>query len=109
MQSARNLATLLPFVASIVLGLMAWGAVCLHYVWPRIRELPLQSAVRPILHFHLFRYVGLAFLVPGVVGQSLPAAFAAPRGIRRSGCPGLSVGGIAVSQEPLCARRDMGI
>jgi hypothetical protein len=78
MQTTRNLATLLPFVASIVLGLFAWGAVCLHYVWPRIRDLPLQAAVRPILHFHLFRYVGLAFFVPGVVGPNLPAAFATP-------------------------------
>jgi hypothetical protein len=54
------------------------GAVCLNYVWPRIRELPLHAAVRPILHLHLFRYIGLAFFVPGVVGPNLQAAFAAP-------------------------------
>jgi len=78
MQSARNLLTLLPFAASVILGLLAWGAVCLNYVWPRIRELPLQAAVRPILHLHLFRYIGLAFIVPGVVGPNLQAAFAAP-------------------------------
>lgn len=78
MQSARNLATLIPFVTSIALGLAAWGAICLHYVWPRIRELPLHAAVRPILHLHLFRYVGLALTVPGVVGLDLQPAFAAP-------------------------------
>jgi hypothetical protein len=78
MQSARNLATLLPFAASVAFGLLAWGAVSLSYVWPRIRELPLHAAVRPILHLHLFRYVGLAFIVPGVVGPNLQAAFAAP-------------------------------
>ena len=78
MQSARDLATLLPFAASLAFSLLAWGAVCLNYVWPRIRELPLHAAARPILHLHLFRYIGLAFIVPGVVGPSLPAAFAAP-------------------------------
>lgn len=78
MQSAKDLATLLPFAASVAFGLLAWGAVCINYVWPRIRELPLQAAVRPILHLHLFRYIGLAFIVPGVVGPNLQPAFAAP-------------------------------
>ena len=78
MESARDLATLLPFAASVAFGILAWGAVCLNYIWPRIRELPLHAAARPILHLHLFRYIGLAFLVPGVVGPDLPAAFAAP-------------------------------
>jgi hypothetical protein len=78
MQPARNLMTLIPFAASVAFGLLAWGAVSLNYVWPRIRELPLHAAVRPILHLHLFRYMGLALLVPGVVGPNLKMAFAAP-------------------------------
>lgn len=78
MQSTRDLATLLPFAASVAFGMLAWGAVCLNYVWPRIRDLPLHAAVRPILHLNLFRYIGLAFIVPGVVGPDLSAAFAAP-------------------------------
>jgi len=43
-----------------------------------MRELPLHTAVRPILHLHLFRYIGLVFIVPGVVGPNLEAAFAVP-------------------------------
>ena len=78
MESAKNLATLLPFAMSVAFGLLAWGAVCLNYLWPRMRELPLHAAVRPILHLHLFRYVGLAFIVPGVVDANLQAAFARP-------------------------------
>jgi hypothetical protein len=78
MESSRDLLTLVPFAASVALGLLAWGAVSLNYLWPRIRELPLHTAVRPILHLHLFRYVGLAFIVPGVVGPGLQSAFAAP-------------------------------
>jgi hypothetical protein len=78
MESTRNLATLIPFAASVAFGLLGWGAVSRNYVWPRIRELPLHAAVRPILHLHLFRYVGLALTVPGVVGPNLPTGFAAP-------------------------------
>jgi len=78
MHPARNLVTLIPFAASVAFGLLAWGAVTLNYVWPRIRGLPLHAAVRPILHLHLFRYIGLAFFVPGVVGPNLKVAFAAP-------------------------------
>jgi len=78
MQTANNLATALPFVASVVLGLLAWGAVFLHSVWPRVREQSLHAAARPFLYVHLFRYVGLAFIVPGVVSPGLPSAFAQP-------------------------------
>ena len=78
MQPTGNLTTLLPFAASVAFGLLAWGAVSINYVWPRIRELPMHAAVRPILHLHLFRYIGLAFIVPGVVGPNLQAAFAEP-------------------------------
>ena len=78
MESARNLPHIIPFVGSIALGVLAWSAVCRHYLWPRMRDLPVQAAVRPLLHLHLFRFIGLAFLVPGVAGPNLQAAFASP-------------------------------
>ena len=34
--------------------------------------------MRPLLILHSFRFVGLAFLVPGVVSPDLPEAFARP-------------------------------
>ncbi len=34
--------------------------------------------MRPLLILHSFRFIGLAFLVPGVVSPDLPAAFAHP-------------------------------
>jgi hypothetical protein len=77
MQTAKNLATLLPFTASILLSLAAWGAVAVRYIWPRMRELPLHAAIRPVLYLHLFRFVGLCLIVPGVVGVNLAPAFAA--------------------------------
>jgi hypothetical protein len=37
-----------------------------------------QTARDPLVVLHTFRFMGLSFLVPGVVSPSLPLAFAAP-------------------------------
>ncbi|WP_295999260.1 hypothetical protein [Rugamonas sp.] len=78
MQTERDLATLIPFAASVTFGLLAWGAVIMNYVWPRMRTLALEAAVRPLLHLHLFRFMGLAFIIPGVAGLHLTPEFAMP-------------------------------
>lgn len=78
MHPERDLATLLPFVTSVTFGLLAWAAVFINYVWPRVRECPAHTVIRPILHVHLFRFVGVAFIIPGVVGPNLSAQFATP-------------------------------
>ena len=44
----------------------------------RLRGRPRGEALRPVLQRHAFRYVGSAFLVPGVVSPDLPDAFARP-------------------------------
>jgi hypothetical protein len=69
---------LLLFGLSIACSFLAWGVLCASYLWPRVRDLPLQRAARPILFLHVFRFVGLAFLIPGVAGPTLPSAFAMP-------------------------------
>jgi hypothetical protein len=43
------------------------------------------DALRPILLFHSFRFVGLAFLIPGVVSPALPLEFARPAASRKLG------------------------
>jgi hypothetical protein len=72
----------MPFPAlfgiTVVLGLAAWGAVAWHYIWPALRELSSPQNLKPILMLHGFRFLGLAFVVPGVVSPGLPAAFAQP-------------------------------
>lgn len=68
----------LYFFTSIAFAFAAWGIVTSRYIWPRLRPLPWAQALRPILILHSFRFVGLAFLVPGVVAPDLPAAFAHP-------------------------------
>lgn len=66
----------IAFFTSIGMSGIAWSMVTLRYVWPRLRSLPRSEAVDPILILHAFRFLGLAFLVPGVVSPELPAAFA---------------------------------
>lgn len=68
--------TQLCFFASIAFGFIAWGIVAKRYIWPKLRLLRRAEALRPLLILHSFRFMGLAFLVPGVVSPELPSAFA---------------------------------
>ena len=62
----------------IAFSFIAWGLVAAWYVWPELRRRSRADALRPLLLLHAFRFVGLAFLVPGVVAPDLAAAFAGP-------------------------------
>jgi hypothetical protein len=68
----------LSFFGSVAFGLIAWGVVSARYIWPELRHKRREEALRPVLILHSFRFLGLAFLVPGVVSPDLPAAFAQP-------------------------------
>jgi len=68
--------TQLAFFVSIAFSLIAWGIVTARYIWPELRLRQRVDALRPLLILHSFRFIGLAFLVPGVVSPDLPSAFA---------------------------------
>ncbi len=55
---------------SIVFSLIAWGIVAARYIWPELRDRRRDEAL------HSFRFIGLAFLIPGIVSPDLPPAFA---------------------------------
>jgi hypothetical protein len=69
---------LAAFGISVALGLVAWGIFAARYLWPVLRTQPRARALRPLLLLHCFRFIGLAFVVPGVVSPDLPAAYARP-------------------------------
>ncbi|HEV2680855.1 MAG TPA: hypothetical protein VGV14_10185 [Rhodanobacter sp.] len=69
---------LLLFAGSVALSLLTWSVVCFRHVWPSMKSATLSDAARPILLLHCFRFIGLAFVVPGVVSPSLQASFAVP-------------------------------
>jgi hypothetical protein len=66
----------LCFFLSIGFSFIAWGIVTARYIWPELRLRQPAEALRPLLCLHSFRFIGLAFLVPGVVSPALPSAFA---------------------------------
>jgi hypothetical protein len=66
----------LCFFVSIAFSLIAWGIATARYIWPELRLRRREEALRPLLILHSFRFIGLAFLVPGVVSPDLPSGFA---------------------------------
>src|SRR5215475_15548903 len=64
------------FFMSIALSFIAWGMVAARYIWPELGLRQRAEALRPLLILHSFRFIGLAFLVPGVVSPDLPSSFA---------------------------------
>ncbi len=66
----------IAFFGSIAFALIAWSIVTARYIWPKLRQLSRAEALRPLLILHSFRFIGLAFLVPGVVSPELSPTFA---------------------------------
>jgi hypothetical protein len=66
------------FLLSLVGIFVAFGVLTALYVWPWLRALPRDAALKILLLPHAFRFVGLSFLMPGVVAPSLPSAFSIP-------------------------------
>ena len=65
------------FQIQLILGYVPWLLCVDAYVWPRLKAMDRVDAQRAIATLHSFRFFGLVFLVPGVVGPNLPVDFAA--------------------------------
>jgi hypothetical protein len=63
------------FRVQLVLGYVAWLLCFGAYIWPRLKAMSRIEAHRAIATLHSFRFFGLVFILPGVVGN-LPAGFA---------------------------------
>lgn len=64
------------FRIHLILGYVAWLLCFAVYVMPRVRSMDRFTAERAIATLHSFRFFGLVFILPGVVGPNLPASFA---------------------------------
>ena len=64
------------FNAHLVLGYLACFLCFNVYVWPRLKSMEAFEAQRVIATIHSFRFFGLVFILPGVVGPNLPVSFA---------------------------------
>jgi hypothetical protein len=63
------------FLLQMVLGYVAWGLCFGAYIWPRLREMDRVDGQRAIATLHSFRFFGLVFVLPGVIGPHLPTGF----------------------------------
>jgi hypothetical protein len=64
------------FLTHLVSGYVACLLCFVVYVLPRLRSMERIEAQRVIATVHSFRFFGLVFILPGVVGPNLPADFA---------------------------------
>jgi len=64
------------FRIHLVLGYVAWLLCFGTYILPKLKAMDRIEAHRAIATLHSFRFFGLVFILPGVVGPNLPASFA---------------------------------
>lgn len=64
------------FEIHLVSGYAAWLLCFNVYILPRLRPMDRFEAHRAIATLHSFRFFGLVFILPGVVGSHLPSGFA---------------------------------
>jgi hypothetical protein len=66
------------FGLSVLMSFVAFGIVTKIYIWPRLRIARREEGLIALAIPHTFRFIGLSFLIPGVVSPSLSSAFGAP-------------------------------
>src|SRR6266851_9092365 len=69
------------FGLSFLMSLLSSIVVAVLFAWPWLRTSNREQALIWLVAPHMFlRFIGLSFLVPGVVSGSLPKAWAVPAG-----------------------------
>jgi hypothetical protein len=66
------------FGLGVLMSFVAFGIVTRTYIWPRLRMARREEALIALTVPHTFRFIGLSFLIPGVVSPSLPSGFSFP-------------------------------
>jgi hypothetical protein len=76
-ESEAKMSTEPIFLTHLILGYAAWLLCFGAYILPWLKSVDRVRAYRAIATLHSFRFFGLVFILPGVVGPDLPAGFAA--------------------------------
>src|SRR5215467_14882376 len=64
------------FNIQLALGYVAWLLCFRTYLFPKLKSMDHVEVHRAIATLHSFRFFGLVFILPGIVGSNLPASFA---------------------------------
>ena len=99
------MSTDLVFPVQVLLAFLTWGLLARWYLAPRLRGLPLQDALQPLLVVQTIRYVGLSFLAPAVVKPTLAQSFAVPAALGTTIAAVLALAAIAAPR----ARSPLGV
>lgn len=67
--------TLEIFGLQFVLSLIVWSLIARWLIAPWLQKMPSHDALFWLTLPHAFRHIGMVFLVPGVVAQSMPDYF----------------------------------
>jgi hypothetical protein len=65
------------FRIQLILGYVAWLLCFGAYFWPRLKAMDRVAAHRAIATLHSFRFFGLIFILPGILGPAISAKFTA--------------------------------
>jgi hypothetical protein len=63
---------------SLVMSLVSFSLIAKWYIIPWLNARSRSEALTPLLLFHSFRHIGLAFLIVGVTAQPLDPRFSDP-------------------------------
>jgi hypothetical protein len=63
------------FQIQLMLGYVPWLLWLGTYAMPKLNAMDNVAAQRAIATLHSFRFFGLVFILPGVIGPNLPAGF----------------------------------
>jgi hypothetical protein len=66
------------YFISYAVAFLVFGCIANWYLWPAIKDRAPKAALTPLLLYACLRVNGLMFLMPGLVSQELPRAFAVP-------------------------------
>jgi hypothetical protein len=67
------------FGINVLMSVVSSAVLAKLYVWPWLRAKDRRDALVPLVAPHvILRFIGLSFLIPGVVSPALPASFAMP-------------------------------
>ena len=76
------------FNVHLILGYAAWLLCFGTYLWPRLQAMDRAAAQRVIATLHSFRFFGLVFVVPGVVGAPTSRGdYVSAAALRNGICP----------------------
>jgi hypothetical protein len=64
------------FGLQVIFSFMVWGLLAKWLFSPALEQLSNHQALFWLTLPHAFRHIGMAFLVPGIVAQTLPHSFA---------------------------------